>query len=98
MPENREHSVTIELLSNYVDSLLDNEEDKLREFIAAHPEHARQLTPLARVARLILASLKAIHPNPARERQSLHALHIQFEERRKGGGFRGWLSRLWNRT
>jgi len=98
MPENREQSVTVELLSNYVDSLLDSDDDKLKEFVTAHPEHARQLVPLARIARLILASLRAIRPDPQREQQSLHALHTQFEERRRGGGFRGLWSRLLGKT
>jgi len=95
MIENREHSVIVELLSSYVDSLLDSNEDRLKEFVSAHPEHARQLVPLARVARLILASVGAIHPDPELERQSLHALSTQFEQRREADGFGGRWRRLW---
>ena len=97
MTESREQSVIRELLSSYVDSLLDDGDDRLKEFVAAHPEHARELVALARVARAVLAAFGAIHPDPARQEQSLHAVRARFDGR-EHTGLTGWWHRLRGET
>ena len=97
MNDDREKSVIRELLSSYVDSLLDDGEDRLKEFVTAHPEHARELVALARVARAVLAAFGAIRPDPEREAQSLEAVRAKYEAL-QSKGVSGWWRRLRGET
>lgn len=94
MSDDRAQSVIRELLSSYVDSLLEDNEDRLKEFVTAHPEHARELVPLARAARSVLYAFGAIHPGATREQQSLRAVQARFHEFHRHHGVSGWWHRL----
>ena len=98
MTEDRSQSVIRELLSSYVDSLLDEHEDRLKEFVEAHPEHARELVPMAHAARAVLYAFGAIHPGAGVEEESLRAVRARFDEYHRHHGVSGWWHRLRGQT